>query len=100
MMINRKQRIFAFIAAMVLGIVILGALTFISLGAEHECSGAGCHVCEMIKQCKKLVAIVGGAAPGCLIFIAALRILKAILQDIATSIRADTLISMKVELLD
>ena len=93
-------RIISFIAAAVFCAVIFGSAVFVAVHSEHNCTGSGCDICEMIKQCEKTIGTAGiGVLPdnGC--FFSPGIMLAAVLFT-AASISKYTLISMKVELLD
>lgn len=99
-MISRKQRIISFVSVLVMMIVFTGSLFFIASLSDHDCSGDDCHICSLIQQCEKLVNTAGCAAAShshsCAFLFAAAAVL---LFGIGAGI-SDTLISLKVELLD
>lgn len=99
-MISRKQKIAAFITALIFGAVILGSLFFIASASDHDCAGDDCKICEIIQQCEILLNTVGNAVKPCASLLAALFILTAVLLCGRAVFGRKTLISLKVELLD
>ncbi len=99
-MISTKQRIISILSALVFGAVILSSLYFISASSEHDCAGDNCHICEMIRQCEKLLDTLGSAEKQSASHTAALFLLAVVLLCEAAVYGRNTLISLKVELLD
>ena len=99
-MTSRKQRIVSVISALVFGAVILGSLFFIASASAHDCTGEDCHICEMIQQCEKLLDTVGSAVKSCVSHFAVIFAMTAVLLCGRAVFGRNTLISLKVELLD
>lgn len=99
-MISKKQRVSAFMAAVLFVTVILGSHLFIAMRSEHSCTGEGCSVCEIIEQCEKLLTTVGNSVEPCISHYTPISaVIAAVL--LCRVIRCmSTLISLKVELLD
>ena len=95
-----RARIFAAVSAVIFCTVILGSLYFVSAAAKHDCSGEDCRVCELIQQCEKLLSTAGSAVKLCAVNFVALVFLTAVLLCGRAVFGRNTLISLKVELLD
>ncbi len=99
-MISTKTRIFAFAYALFFCIIILGSLTFIAAEAAHDCDGGECSVCEMLKQCKRLLTSSGAAICRCVSHYEFILAFAAVIFCGRVFSRTNTLISLKVELLN
>lgn len=98
-MINKRRRVFIFLAALAFAVVILGSLAFIASSSQHDCSGEECSVCEMIQQCEKLLHTMAGAVKSCISHYAVIFAVTAVMLCGRVICSTSTLISLKVELL-
>ena len=97
---STKQKILAFISAVVFGAVILGSLSFIASASKHDCAGEDCAVCELIQQCEKLLTCCGSGVKLCVSHFEVLFAMTAVLLCGRAVFGKTTLISLKVELLN
>ena len=95
----RRKRIYAWLLCLVIALVLFVSSAYAVHEAGHACCGAGCRVCETVRQAEALVeafALVGGFTLAALAF---QRVMQAF--RIAAGTRAFapcTLISWKVRL--
>ena len=57
------KRITAGIIAMMMLVVVLFSVFYISVEAEHDCTGKNCPVCAYIQQCENTLNQIGGRPP-------------------------------------
>lgn len=97
---STKTRLLAFAMALLLGIIILGSLTLIAAQANHDCDGEECSVCELLRHCKRLLTSSGAALCACVSHYALILAFIAMPPCGRAFSRINTLISLKVELLN
>ncbi len=95
---TKKKRIIATVLAVVFALAVALSLVFIAAEADHDCSGEGCPVCELLALCRGVLRGVLAAAFVCLA--AALRT-AALSRSARSALRAAvTPASLKVKLLN
>ncbi len=95
------KRIITLLILILFGFVIIGSSCFIIMKADHDCTGDGCSVCYELTQCHKMINTLGTAVAGALKLSLLLCIITVSCRVIIRSRPAhNTLISLKVELLD
>ena len=94
-----KQRITALLCALIIAAAILLPLSFIALHSDHYCTGGNCKICLLTEQCIRLINAMTGTAdmPS---FSAFICMTSAAVMILAKQMFCETLISLKVELLD
>lgn len=97
---DRKARVLAVAAALLFAVIILGSLTVIAVGPDHDCDGEECAVCETLQQCERLLTGWGSPLGTCVSHYALMVVFIAFLFCGRVFSRINTLISLKVELLD
>ena len=95
---SRKKRFLTMLLAAVLGAAVLFSVAYIAEEVNHECTGAGCAVCQQISVCESLLKAVGGAALAA--GAAAMVFSKQHGAALPCAECAQTLISLKVKLSD
>lgn len=95
-----KLKISALAVALLFGIVILSSLSFIAYESGHDCDGAECSVCEILQQCERLLTGFGAALCTCISHPAFILAFAAVLMCGSVFEMINTLISLKVELLN
>ena len=53
------------VLALMFALLIFGAAAYEAVNAGHECEGCGCHICEQLEKCERLLssgAVITAAA--------------------------------------
>ena len=97
---SRKKRFLTMLIAAVLGAAVLFSVAYIAEEVNHECTGAGCAVCQQISVCESLLKAVSGAAlaAGAVAMVFSKQHGAAL--PCAECAQTNTLISLKVKLSD
>ena len=96
----KGKRIVSMLTAMAVCFVMLFSACFIAAEAHHDCAGEGCTVCAQIISCENVLRNVT-AAVSCVFLV--LHIFTAAAAEAGAAYTArynDTLIELKVELLN
>ena len=97
---TKTARTAAMFISVIFGCIILWSYAFTAIEASHDCRGESCVVCEISAVCRHLLGehgiVPAAVAAAAVIFF----IMMAVMPKNDVSGRTNTLISLKVELLD
>ena len=82
------------------GAAVLFSVAYIAEEVNHECTGAGCAVCQQISVCESLLKAVGGAALAAGAAAMVFSKQHGAALPCAECVQTNTLISLKVKLSD
>lgn len=99
-MISRKLRAISFFTAFVFALVVLGSAIFISVESDHQCVGENCSICEVIHHCENLLKTTGVNVVPVMQHLSFVAVVLLALISGAEIYSNNTLISLKVELLN
>lgn len=97
---TKQNRVFSMLMAGIIAFALLFSVAFITVEANHDCSGDNCPICQQINTCQNILdgIALAGAAAG---FVAALlHILYKLILPYTEDIPKITLVSLKVKLLN
>lgn len=96
----KTKKLFAVWMACVILFILLGSNTFIACHMNHVCIGKECPVCEELQMAQNTITNLGAI----IVYVAVALFLCAFAQTFAqvyhTILRKNTLVRLKVELLD
>ncbi len=96
-----KNKIAAVVMCLVLGIFVLGTSIFIAEETDHSCTGNDCPVCNVIHFFETVIKEIASSSGAKTLLASALIIFAVIKINKQKQIQfSDTLISLKVELLN
>ena len=95
---TKKFRFLTGLLAVVLAVVMLSSAVYITVEADHDCSGEDCAICHQISICENLLRSLGFAGVAAAIAAAfTYTLCKAVLPCTETN-GTLTLVSLKVKL--
>lgn len=97
---TRQKQIATMLLAVMLAFAVLFSVAYVAEETTHDCSGAGCAVCQQLNLCENLLKTVGGAALAAGVIKAAFSHLCGETLPCAECAKTNTLISLKVKLSD
>lgn len=100
MKIFQLKRIFSIALALITVIAVLCPICFMIIEADHDCTGENCFVCSAINFCGNALKQFGFVL--CAVITAAIAAATAIAasENCRESVCSDSLISLKVKLLN
>lgn len=97
---TRQKRFLGMLLAAMLAFAVLFSVAYVAEEVNHDCSGAGCAVCQQLSMCEDLLKTVGGAALAAGVMAAAFSRVCGRTLPGAECTQSNTLISLKVKLSD
>lgn len=95
-----RQRYSALILVLVIVCAVLGSAVFSALFSSHECHDDDCTVCAQLTVCDDLLETTAGTALPTVVITAASAAAAVIIIKKRVCLGADTLITLKTELLN
>ncbi|WP_019680500.1 hypothetical protein [Ruminococcus flavefaciens] len=95
-----KKRLSAALAAVFFVLVLFCSSVFIIKHTVHECTGEGCAVCMELSLCRSIMRSFDGGSCHKLAAAAVLLLLMIVIPAVKACFGRQTLVSMKVELLN
>ena len=96
---NRTIKKAAVLLALIFALTVFGSAVFEALHADHDCCGEGCTVCAQLSACENVLNSGAAAAGTVFVFVCAAAAVISIKSGRSYE-KCDTLISLKVLLLD
>lgn len=99
-MAKNISRITALLLGLTIGFVILGSALFIAENSDHDCTGDNCSICLTLRQCEQNFEKLGTAGAAAIAVIAVVMAFTEAVCIIKNEANTNTLIKLKVELLN
>ena len=97
---TRQKRFLSIMLAAMLAFTVLFSVAYVAEETNHDCTGAGCAVCQQLNLCENLLKTVGGAALAAGAMAAIRFCVCKVMLACAECTHSSTLISLKVKLSD
>lgn len=96
----KNAKLFSILMACVLLFILLGSNTFIASHMKHVCIGEECPVCEELQMAENTITNLGAIVVYVTVALFLCAFAQTFTQVYHTILRKNTLIKLKVELLD
>ena len=96
--ISRNRRVIAIIVLTALLAVLLFSSCYIIEEADHDCTGASCHICAVMQQCENILRQIGAGRIAVAAIVFGVVFLCRMVCFVSAAACAETPITRKVRL--
>ena len=97
---KRAGRFVMLAAAIVLCLSFFGSVSFLAMHAHHHCTGEHCAVCAVLVQCERRLRSAAAAGSAALLLLSCSMAAAFLTSAETREASCETLVSLKVEMLN